>query len=182
MRRWRFAHRAGACCHQELCCKSQDSAGEIGTATWVGMGSENTDVWHRNNSENYANSARGILGFTSSHRSIASDVFPTFHADIPDGEQPQGKSLQMRHLSSTSYKYERECCSGIGTVEVKALRYARFDNTLSSVVQRKGSLFEEKRKDVYNMVHHWSVAWHWPRADRTNARSWGSPRSDTPPS
>ena len=102
MRRWRFAHRAGACCHQELCCKSQDSAGEIGTATWVGMGSENTDVWHRNNSENYTNSARGILGFTSSHRSIASDVFPTFHADIPDGEQPQGKSLQMRHLSSGS--------------------------------------------------------------------------------
>ena len=34
----------------------------------------------------------------------------------------------------------------------------RFDSASSSVVQRKGSLLKGKRNDVFNMVHHWSIA------------------------
>jgi hypothetical protein len=46
--------------HRPSSCKSQDCAGEIGTAIWVGMGSEKTDVWQRNNSEHETHSARAF--------------------------------------------------------------------------------------------------------------------------
>jgi hypothetical protein len=45
-------------------CKSQDFAGEIGTAIWVGKRSENTDFRHGTTRRIIPIPARRMLGFT----------------------------------------------------------------------------------------------------------------------
>jgi hypothetical protein len=48
----------------DLCCKSQDSAGGSGTDLWVSKRSENANFWLENGPHNSTNSSRRVLGFT----------------------------------------------------------------------------------------------------------------------